>query len=61
MDAKYLQNTFLPSGKGRIMNMQNLKRVSGMILLAVAVSLAVLALVYALQNPNLVSMMAVVS
>jgi hypothetical protein len=32
-------------------------RVSGMILLAVAVSLAVVALIYAVQHPNLVAVL----
>ena len=35
------------------MNTQTLIRISGIILLAVAVSLVMLALVYALQNPHL--------
>ena len=34
------------------MKTQTLIRISGMILLAVAISLAMLALVYALQNPH---------
>jgi hypothetical protein len=43
------------------MKTQTLARVSGMILLAAAISLAVLALIYALQNPNLSLMLATVS
>jgi hypothetical protein len=47
-------------GKKR-MKAQTLVRVSGMILLAAAVSLAILALVYVLQHPNLSLMLATVS
>jgi hypothetical protein len=43
------------------MKAQTLVRVSGMILLAAAVSLAILALVYVLQHPNLSLMLATVS
>lgn len=43
------------------MKAQTLTRVSGMILLAVAVSLAVLALVYILQHSNTMPMLATVS
>ena len=34
------------------MNIQPLVRISGMVLLAITVSLVVLALIYALQNPH---------
>jgi hypothetical protein len=43
------------------MKTQTLVRISGMILLASAISLAILALIYALQNPNLMLMLATVS
>jgi hypothetical protein len=43
------------------MKAQTLVRVSGMVLLAAAVSVAVLALIYALQNPKLMLLLATVS
>ena len=43
------------------MKTQTLIRVSGMIMLAVAVSLAMLALIYVLQNPHLSLILATVS
>ena len=43
------------------MKTQTLIQVSGMVLLAVAVSFAVLALVYALLNPHLLAALATVS
>jgi len=43
------------------MKTQTLIQISGIILLAVVVSLAVLALVYALQNPHLSQLLATVS
>ena len=43
------------------MKTNTLIRLSGMTLLAIAVSLAVLALVYALQNPQLLMILATVS
>jgi hypothetical protein len=43
------------------MKTQTLIRISGMVMLAVAVSLAMLALVYAIQHPQLLSMIATVS
>jgi len=43
------------------MKTQTLIRVSGMIMLAVAVSLAMLALIYVLQNPDLPLILATVS
>jgi hypothetical protein len=43
------------------MKTQTLLRVSGMTLLAVAISLALLTLVYVLQHPNLILMLATVS
>ena len=43
------------------MKTQTLIRVSGMIMLAVAVSLAMLALIYVLQNSHLPLMLATVS
>lgn len=43
------------------MNTNNFVKISGMILLAVAVSLVMLALVYALQTPNLLHTVATVS
>lgn len=43
------------------MNAKTLVRISGMILLAAVVSLTMLALIYALQSPNLSLMLATVS
>jgi hypothetical protein len=48
-------------GNGIIMNIQTLARLSKMTLLALAVSLMMLALVYLLQHPNLVVTLATVS
>ena len=43
------------------MKTQTLIRISGMVLLAVVVSLVMLALVYTLQHPNLMASLATVS
>jgi hypothetical protein len=43
------------------MNTHKLIQISGMILLAVAISLVMLTLVYAVQHPQLLSMIATVS
>jgi hypothetical protein len=43
------------------MKAQTLIRISGMVLLAVAVSLIILALVHALQNPHLMVIVATIS
>jgi uncharacterized protein involved in exopolysaccharide biosynthesis len=43
----------MKSKKVNLMKTQTLIRISGMVLLAVAVSIIILALVYALQNPHM--------
>jgi hypothetical protein len=43
------------------MKTQNLIRISGMLLLAATVSLVILALIYALQNPQVMVTLATVS
>jgi hypothetical protein len=50
----------MKSKKVNLMKTKTLLRISGIVLLAVAVSLITLALVYALQNPHLLATVATI-